>query len=96
MRVPIQVRGTTEDGSEFEEAAYTEAVSARGSMARILRLPKMGSEVTVTNRFSRQTAKFRVAWLGKTPTNGLWEVGIEAIEPLGDFWGLRFPTEPAS
>lgn len=96
MRVPIHVRGTAEDGNEFEEAAHTEAVSARGSMARIPRQPKMGSEMAVTNRFSQQTAKFRVAWLGKKPADGLWEVGIEAIGPLEDFWGLRFPSEPAS
>ena len=95
MRLPIEVRGIAEDGSDLLEITHTDAVSAHGAMVRTSRLPQMGSEVAVTNRFSQQTARFRIAWLGPEPSEGFWEVGIEGLRPLEEFWGLRFPVRAA-
>jgi len=93
MRVPVEVRGTAQDGSVLEESTHTSVVGALGAMVRTSRLLQIGTVVVVTNRFSQQTAKFRVAWVGEQQTDGLWEIGIESLLPLEDFWGVRFPPK---
>lgn len=91
MRVPVEVRTTAADGSQFEEQAHTGTVGVLGAMLRISRELEVGSELELTNRFSQLTAKFHVVWV-KAPKDGeLWEIGIESFQPLGDFWGVRFP-----
>src|SRR6266699_42186 len=94
MRVPVEVRGTARDGSVFEESAHTGVVGPLGAMVRTSRPLRMGTEVVLTNRFSQQTARFRVVWVGGQQTDGVWETGIESLVPLDDFWGVRFPPKP--
>lgn len=96
MRVPVGIRGTAEDGSVLDEATHTEVVGTLGAMIRTSRPLQMGSEVTVTNRFSQQIAKFRVVWAGENQKEGFWEMGIETLQSLNDFWGVRFPPKPAT
>jgi len=90
MRVPVEVRATTRDGTVLEESAHTGVVGPLGAMVRTSCPLKMGTEVILTNRFSQQTARFRVVWVGGQETDGLWETGIESLVPLDDFWGVRF------
>jgi hypothetical protein len=94
MRVPVEVRGTSEDGSPLEEATFTAVIGTHGATLLTSRLLKMGSEVSVTNRFSQQTATFRVVWISDQKTDNLWEIGAEALQPLDDFWGVRFSPKP--
>ena len=94
MRVPVEIRGTTEDGRTLEESTHTGVVGVQGAMIRTSQMLKIGSQVEVTNRFSQQTAKFRVAWVGDHMDGQLWEIGIESPAPLDDFWGVRFPPKP--
>jgi hypothetical protein len=94
MRVPVEVRGTARDGTVLEESAHTGVVGPLGAMIRTSCALKMGTEVILTNRFSQQTARFRVVWVGGQQTDGLWETGIESLVPLDDFWGVRFPPKP--
>ena len=91
MRVPVEVRGIAQDGSVLEESTHTGVVGALGAMIRTSRLLQLGTEVVVTNRFSQQTAKFRVAWVEEKHAEGAWDIGIESLLPLEDFWGVRFP-----
>jgi hypothetical protein len=93
MRVPVEVRGTTAEGTPLEESTYTGVVGVLGAMIWTSRLLQVGTEVELTNRFSQQTAKFRVAWVKDQQDNGLWETGIECLLPLDDFWGVRFPPK---
>ena len=94
MRVPVELRGTAADGSMVEESAHTGVIGSLGAMVRTSRSLKIGTEVVLTNRFSQQTARFRVVWIGEQQTDGLWEIGIESLVPLDDFWGVRFPPRP--
>lgn len=94
MRVPVEVRGKAADGSPFEESTYTGVVGVLGAMVRTSQTLPTGTEVEVTNRFSQQTAKFRVAWAKEHRDGGFWEIGIESLAPLYDFWGVRFPPKP--
>src|ERR1700730_10118293 len=94
MRVPVEVRGTARDGSVLDESAHTAVVGPLGAMVRTSCSLQMGTEVVLTNRFSQQSARFRVVWVGGQQTDGLWETGIESLVPLDDFWGVRFPAKP--
>jgi hypothetical protein len=96
MRVPVEVRGTAADGKPLEESTHTGVVGVLGAMIRTSRMLQIGSEVEVTNRFSQQTARFRVAWVKEHRDGELWEIGIESLAPLDDFWGVRFPPKPSA
>jgi hypothetical protein len=93
MRVPVEVRGIGADGNLLEESAFTGVVGEMGAMILTSRKLRVGTEVEITNRFSQQTAKFRVAWVKDDPSLELWETGVEAQQPLNDFWGVRFPPK---
>lgn len=93
MRVPVEVRGTAADGSPLEESTHTGVVGAQGAMIWTSRMLQLGTEVELTNRFSQQTAKFRVAWVKDRQDGRLWECGVESVHPLDDFWGVRFPPK---
>jgi len=96
MRVPVEVRGTAVDGNPLEESTQTGVVGVLGAMIWTSRRLQVGTEVELTNRFSQLTAKFRVAWVKDQQDGELWETGVESLEPLDDFWGVRFPPKPGN
>ena len=96
MRVPVEVRGTAVDGNPLEESAHTGVGGVLGAMIWTSRMLRVGTEVELTNRFSQQTAKFRVAWVKDQQDGEFWETGVESLEPLDDFWGVRFPPKPGN
>ncbi len=91
IRIPLEINGVGEDGSAVSEPSETVVVSRFGAMVRTATPLKKGSHLTVTNGFSKEVEKFRVAWLGEKQSDGRWDVGIEAASPREDFWGIRFP-----
>lgn len=82
------------DGSPLEELTHTGVVGVHGAMIWTSRKLQVGDEVELTNRFSQRTAKFRVAWVMDPQGGELWKTGVEALRPLDDFWGVRFPPKP--
>jgi hypothetical protein len=93
MRVPVHLRGTAANGTPMEEEAHTGIVGLLGAMIRTSGLLQIGSEVAVTNHSSEQTAQFRVVWVRDDQVDNLWEIGIEPLQPLDDFWGVPFPPK---
>jgi hypothetical protein len=91
IHVPVQVRGVAPDGRAFAEAATAIVVSRSGALLQTPSPPKKDSALAVTNGFTRETEEFRVVWVSEKPTEGHWEVGIAALNPREDFWGVRFP-----
>jgi hypothetical protein len=94
MRVPVEVRGAAAEGGPLEESTHTGVVGSLGAMIWVSRKLQIGTELEITNRFSQQTAAFRVAWVKQQDERGLWETGVESLRPLDDFWGVRFPPKP--
>jgi len=94
MRVPVEIRATDAEGKPLEESTFTGVVGASGAMIWTSRKLQVGSEIEVTNRFSQQTEKFRVAWVNDQESGKPWETGVESLKPLDDFWGVRFPPKP--
>ena len=93
MRVPVEVRCTTADGRMLDEKTQTGVVGAHGAMVRMPCLLEIDTEVEITNHYSQQTAKFRVVWARDIKDDGVWEIGLESLRPLNDFWGVRFPPQ---
>jgi hypothetical protein len=96
MRVPVEFRCTTADGRHLEEKTQTGVVGVQGAMVRMSCMVETGTDVELTNHFSQQTAKFRVVWSREAEADGSWEIGVESLQPLGDFWGVRFPPRDVS
>jgi len=96
MRVPVEIRCTVADGRLLEEKTHTGVVGVHGAMVRMSCMLEMGTELELTNHFSQQTAKFHVVWVRNAEDSELWEIGVESLQPLGDFWGVRFPPRPDS
>lgn len=94
IRVPVEVRAVAQDGREVDETAETAVISRFGALLRTRSRPKEGSTLTLKTRFSEDAQEFRVVWLGEKQGDGRWEVGVEAVNPHEDFWGIRFPTKP--
>ena len=91
MRIPVDLRGTAEDGTPLEEKTHTGVVGGLGAMIRTSRKLRVGTEVFLTNGFSQQTSRFRVVWAKDSQDGEYCEVGLESLGPLEDFWGVRFP-----
>lgn len=96
MRVPVEVHCTMAGGKHLEEKTHTGVVGEHGAMLRLSCMVERGTELELTNHFSQLTAKFRVVWSKDTENDGMWEIGVEALQPLGDFWGVRFPPRSDS
>jgi hypothetical protein len=96
MSVPVTVRTRENDGNSLVEDTHTGVVGVLGAMVRLSRGLELGTELDLTNQFSQRTARFRVVWVKAPEDGGTWEIGIESFEPLGDFWGVRFPPRPDS
>jgi len=48
---------------------------------------QIGTELELTNRFSRQTANFRLAWVRDQRGGELCENSVELALPCEEFWG---------
>lgn len=92
IRVPVQLNGTAPDGSPINEAAEAVVVSRFGALLRTHTPLQKDSALDVTNGFSNEVEKFRVVWVSDRAKEGRWDVGVEALNPRVDFWGIRFPA----
>ncbi len=93
IRVHVQVRAVAQDGRQVDEAAETAVVSRFGALLRTRSRLKEGSLLTLKLRSSENPHEFRVVWLGDKQGDGRWEVGVEALQPQEEFWGIRFPSK---
>jgi len=91
ISVPVELKGTNQDGQEISEPATAVVVSRHGALLRVVTQLKMGTTATVTHGFSREAAEFRVVWLGERQADGRWDVGVEILTVDEAFWGIRFP-----
>jgi hypothetical protein len=88
---PVRLLGTDADGKPYQELAHTLDVtpsSARlGSVRRELRV---GERVTV--QYRQEKVDFRVAWVRRLEGTKEYQVGLEAVIPARDAWGLQVPS----
>lgn len=96
LRIPIEVKGTQENGKPFKEKAFTLVVNRHGARISLNNTPRVEDRLTITNLQTEISCPFRVVRrlansLGEGP-----EWGVECLEPEVNFWGIFFPSKTAA
>ncbi len=90
LRVPVKLSGTLPEGRHFAQDTHVLSISKYGARL-ITHLPlKVGMQVRVQPRRGRDSALFRVAWMGREGTPSEGEVGIEYVR-VSNLLGVTFP-----
>jgi len=92
LRIPVTVHGLTRENKHHTEEAETVVVSRLGALLRSRTAWKTGTNVDVTNSFTKLGDRFRVVWVSDQPKQGYFDIGIELLTQREDFWGVSFPA----
>ncbi len=95
IRIPIKVFSNDFAGKPIHASAEAVAVSRFGALLRAPLDPSLGTILEILNGLNEQVKEFRVVRVAKTTQEGLFELGVEMIQPATAFWGIHFPTEPS-
>ena len=93
IRIPIKIFSNDLQGQPLDTPAEAIAVSRYGALLRVPYSPALGSQIEILNGHSQETREFRVVRIGNTDTDGLFELGVEILYPMRNFWGIQFPDE---
>jgi hypothetical protein len=95
MRIPIKILrgGVVNDCSNGSSEAV--GVSRCGALLHVPFSPVLGSRIEIQNDFSKETREFRVVRISSPRPDGLFELGVEILDPARNFWGISFPDEHA-
>jgi len=95
LRIPIQVKGTGEDGKPFSEKTHTVIINRHGARIASKNSLQPEAHITITNLQNMMSCPFRVVGrTGKSLGEGP-EWGVECLEPEVNFWGISFPAKTA-
>jgi len=92
LSVPINVKGKTASGEEFQEETRTLVVNAHGALISLKAPVTSGQELTLSDRTTQKTVKCKIVYLGAQQA-GKMQMGIEFESPSGSFWPIDFPPE---
>ena len=87
-QVPVTVEWSAE-GQSFRQGAQTRIIGRYGCLVVLPYNLEVDQHVHVTNMASKQANPAVVVWRGHRRSEG-WELGIELINPDGDFWGFEW------
>ena len=86
-RVRVSVRGTDRSGYRFVQSVCAVEISRHGARVEDLgHLTWPGETIQLKRHW--QTARFRVVWIGEVGTPQAGQVGIMALQPNKNFWGI--------
>jgi hypothetical protein len=89
-RIRVRVRGADRSGQKFVQKVCVLDVSRHGARVEdIGYLTKPGDTIEVRRYW--QTARYRVAWIGATGTPQAGQVGVIALDPEKNIWGVDLP-----
>lgn len=83
-------------GETAKETAQAMEVSALGGLLDMKTLPRVGSELTLTNLISGETARARVVGTRLSRDGGVPKVAVELVSRSETFWGLNFQLRKTS
>jgi len=95
IRIPVNVYGNNSAGQTVQASAEAVAVSRIGALVRAPLFPALGAILEILNALNNQAKEFRVVRVTRTAQEGLFELGLEMLHPIGSFWGIPFPGERA-
>jgi hypothetical protein len=90
IRMPVKISGTLPDGKPFNEESYVMTVSKFGAKIKSAQPLKVGTELKVQPRGRRNSALFRVVWVGRAGSPREGEIGIEYVR-VSNLLGVAFP-----
>lgn len=89
-RIRVRVRGSDRSGQKFVQKVCVVDVSRHGARVEdIGYLTRPGDMIEVRRYW--QTARFRVAWIGAVGTPQAGQVGVVALDPEKNIWGVELP-----
>ena len=90
----IPVKLATDDAEGIaSDVAEAIGVSRCGALLRASFSPVLGSRIHLQNGLSQETREFRVVRVSSRKADGLFELGLEILNPSRNFWGVQFPDE---
>jgi hypothetical protein len=92
LSIGVQVSGKTATKEDFTEDTRTLVVNAHGALVSLSTPVAAGQFVKLTHSATQDTRDCRVVYLGNS-TDGKIQMGIEFLEPSGDFWHIDFPPD---
>jgi len=86
------VEATWQDptGKVFREEAKATEVNAHGGLLEMKNYPAVGTQIELTNLFSRESAYARIVGARRSPEGRLIGVAVELTIPSETFWGSNF------
>jgi len=80
----------------MQASAEAVAVSRFGALLRAPLEPGLGTVLEILNNLNEEVKEFRVVRVANTAQEGLFELGVEMLQPTGSFWGIHFPSDPTA
>jgi hypothetical protein len=95
IRIPIKVFSNDTSGNPIRAAAEAVTVSRVGALLWAPIDPALGTVIEVFNSLNEEVKEFRVVRVVKSARDGIFELGVEMLEPFEGYWGIHFPNETA-
>ena len=90
LRMAVKISGTNADNKAFTEETQVLTVSKYGAKIKSAQPLKLGTQLKVQPKGRRDSALFRVVWMGRASSPREGEIGIEYIK-VSNLLGVAFP-----
>ena len=90
LRMPVKISGTLPGNKTFTEETYVITVSKFGAKIKSEQPLEVGMQLKVQPQRRRDSALFRVVWVGREGSPREGEIGIEYVE-VSNLLGVAFP-----
>ncbi len=90
IRIPVRLSGKLADQTPFTEETIVLTVSKFGAKIKTVQPVQVGMEVKLQPKTRRDSALFRVVWVGRAGTPREGEIGIEYVR-VSNLLGVAFP-----
>ena len=92
--VPIRVSGVDDAGNPFEEETHTVNVNKHGGFISLSHSLSPGNIISIKNLRNGIQGEFRVVGPVRQVFGSRLELGVEAVDPEAQIWGLEFTPPP--
>jgi hypothetical protein len=87
-RVPVTIEWNRPSGPLHFESTFTRVVNNYGCLLVSPTAMELQQGLRLTNLATMQSSSAVVVWKGPQRHDG-WDIGIELVSPVMDFWGLE-------
>ena len=94
LALPVIVHGQNELGEKFCVRAMTYSVNQQGALLALEEPVVPGQSLLIVNENTNRSAETRVAHV-RRDREGKRMVGLEFVNPDGNFWKMTFPVPGA-